>query len=45
MCFHSLKKKMELESKKLKKMMIFDVLVPEMKNELFVFAVKRTAVT
>ena len=32
MCFHSLKKKMEVESKKLKKMMIFDVLVPEMKN-------------
>ena len=32
MCFHSLRKKMEVESKKLKKMMIFDVLVPEMKN-------------
>ena len=26
------RKKMEVESKKLKKMMIFDVLVPEMKN-------------
>ena len=31
-----LKKKMEIESKKLKKIMIFDVLVPEMKKLLFV---------
>ena len=31
-CFHSLKKKMEVQSKKLKKIMIFDVLVPEMIN-------------
>ena len=33
MCFQSLKKKMEIEYKKI---MIFDVLVPEMKDLLFV---------
>ena len=36
MCVHSLKKKIEVESKNFKKIMIFDVLEPEMKDLLFV---------